>query len=39
MITNPNGESLVMDLPVGPGLGSPVKPFSNYPIKDRPQNM
>ena len=36
---NPNGASLEMILQKGSGLGSPIKPFGNHPVKDRPQNM
>jgi hypothetical protein len=37
--SNPNGESLKMLIPVGTGLGGPVTPFGNHPMKDRPQNL
>ena len=36
---NPNGASLVMEIPLGTGLGGPAKLFGNHPYKDRPQNL
>jgi hypothetical protein len=37
--SNPNGEALVMEIPVHPGLGGQIKLFGNHPVKDRPDNI
>jgi hypothetical protein len=37
--SNPNGESLVMEIPIHTGLAGPITPFGNHPYKDRPQNL
>ena len=37
--SNPNGESLIMEVPVHTRLGGPLTPFGNHPYKDRPQNV
>lgn len=36
---NPDGASLEMTLQKHSGLASPIKPFGNHPVKDRPSNM
>jgi len=37
--SNPNGEALVMEMPVYAGIGKRDMCFNNHPILDRPANM
>jgi hypothetical protein len=38
-MSNPNGESLQMEIPVYAGIMRKDPFFNNHPMRDRPQNM